>query len=245
MANEGGLWSYHRGRWNTTKFVLRCLSFVLSIGIIGVSVNEGIRVLGLPGYGWRFYVDWWFTLPIALISIGVDCAELTFSFLWKRNPGLHPGWHIGIELALLGGNLVALIFISSTIPSEGAYYYDPNLPRFLQSLAVAVVTLLGIFTINRFVLFVIACVDTHRYHTAAQVELIVQTLRQQNLNDPTTAAIIHNAMYPTSYINHRQSIPLQELPKTTSSAHDHSDGSTLQPELPENHKFLADLRPSL
>jgi hypothetical protein len=38
---------------------------------------------------------------------------LTFAFIWKRNPGIHPGCHIAAELVILGGNLVAFIFIGS------------------------------------------------------------------------------------------------------------------------------------
>ncbi|KAI1120772.1 hypothetical protein F5Y10DRAFT_117242 [Nemania abortiva] len=235
MADKGELWSYHQGRWNATKLALRCLSFVLSIVIIGLSANQGVRVSNLSEDHWGFYINWYFTLPITLISIGTDGTELMFSFLWKRNPGLHPGWHIGIELALLGGNIVALIFISTTIPGDYTYYYFPDFPRDLGHIIIATVAFLGIFTVNRFILFVIACVDTHRYHTAAQVQLIVQTLRQQNLNDPTTAAIIHNSMYPT---NNSKPVPLQDLPQAVRP----SDEATLYPELPENQKFLGDLR---
>ncbi|KAJ8133495.1 hypothetical protein O1611_g129 [Lasiodiplodia mahajangana] len=247
MANEGGLWSHHQGGWNVTKLVLRCLSFVLSIVIIGLSVNEGIRLSGASDAR-RFYTSWWFTLPLALISIGVDGAELIFGFLWKRNPGIHPGWHIGIELVLLGGNIVALIFISSTIPGYYGYYYDdPNFARAISHLLIVTVAFVGIFTVNRFILFVIACVDTHRYHTAAQVQLIVQTLRQQNLNDPATAAIIHqyNSLYPANYTNNPQHIPIPDHPQMARPPYEPSDEVTLYPELPENQKFLADLRPSL
>jgi hypothetical protein len=64
MANKGGLWPYHRGGWNATKLALRCFSFIVSLGVIGTSVNEGIRVANLPDYRWRFSIDWWITVPI-------------------------------------------------------------------------------------------------------------------------------------------------------------------------------------
>ncbi|KAI0096780.1 hypothetical protein GGR51DRAFT_553371 [Nemania sp. FL0031] len=247
MADMGGrLWSHHQGGWNVTKLVLRCFSFVLSIIIIALSVNEGIRVSN--GFNYRsgfFYINWWFTLPVSLISIVADGADLLFGFLWKRNPGIHPGWHIGLELVILGGNIVSLVFISSTIPGYYGYNYDDSFYLTTSHIVIATVAFVGIFTINRFILFVIACVDTHRYHTAAQVQLIVQTLRQQNLNDPTTAAIIHNSLYPASYTKSPQPAYIQDHPPMARPPYRPSDEVTLYPELPENQKFLADLRPSL
>ncbi|KAI1755849.1 hypothetical protein F4782DRAFT_372129 [Xylaria castorea] len=238
MADQGSWWSYHCGKWNATKSILRCISFALSIIVIGLSVSNGVRVRNWSEYQNYFRIDWWFTLPVTLLSIVVDCAELTCTVLRKRNPGIPPGWHIGIELVLLGGNIVALIFIASLIPPEDGYTYGAQAPLSLRPFQIASVSFLGLFTVVRFILFVIACVDTHRYHTAAQVELIVQALRRQNLDDPTTAAIIHNLTYPTNYIDHRQPASSNEFSYTTRPTQDLSDESTLYRELPDNQKFL-------
>ncbi|KAI0434821.1 hypothetical protein F5Y09DRAFT_189541 [Xylaria sp. FL1042] len=235
MAHEGSFWSHHQGRWNATKFVLRSISFVLSIIIIGLSVNTSIRLLEWPAYADWIRLDWWFSLPVTLLSIALDFAELLFSFLWKRNPGLPPGWHIGIELVLLGGNIVALIFLAGSIPVRSFDPFDDS-PYFLRSIKIATLAFIGIFTIIRFILFVIASVDTHRYHTAAQVEMIVQALRQQNIQDPATAALVHNAMYPN-----RPPIPLQEYPQTHRPSQEPYYKPEYYPELPENQKFLGDL----
>ncbi|KAI0805491.1 hypothetical protein GGR55DRAFT_279199 [Xylaria sp. FL0064] len=235
MAHEGGFWSHHQGSWNATKFVLRSISFVLSIIIIGLSVNTGIRLLDWPDYSFWILLDWWFTLPITLLSIALDSAEFLCCFLRKRNPGLPPGWHIGVELVLLGGNIVALVWLARALPSINFNPYGVS-PYFLRSIKVATIAFVAIFTIIRFILFVIACVDTHRYHTAVQVEMIVQALRQQNIQDPATAALVHNAMYPN-----RPPIPLPEYPPPHRPSQEPYYKPEYYPELPENQKFLADL----
>ncbi|KAI0458522.1 hypothetical protein F5B21DRAFT_500419 [Xylaria acuta] len=238
MADKDSWWSYHRGRWNATKFTFRCISFALSIIVIGLSVNNGVRIRNWSEYQIYLQIDWWFTLPVTLLSIVVDCVELTCSILRKRNPGIPPGWHIGIELVVLGGNIVALVFLASVIPRDDEYAYAPWAPLSLRPFQIASVVFLGLFTVVRFILFVIACVDTHRYHTAAQVEMIVQALRRQNLDDPTTAAIIHNLTYPTNQTDYRQPAPFHESPHMTRPTQDLSDESMLYRELPDNQKFL-------
>ncbi|KAJ2997650.1 hypothetical protein NUW58_g590 [Xylaria curta] len=235
MADEDGWWSYHRGTWNTTKFVLRCISFALSIVVIGLSVETGIRVSNWSAFSFYDRVDWWFTLPVTLLSIILDCSELALSVVRKRNPAVPPGWHIGLELVLFGGNLVALVFIGSIVPPEGVQRLQTPFPGGVRPLRIAMLTVLGIFTTVRFILFVIACVDTHRYHTAAQVELIVQALRRQNLDDPTAGATIPNSAYLANYIRN----PQHPRGPPYWPAQMHSDESPLYPELPENQKFLA------
>ncbi|GAP89910.1 hypothetical protein SAMD00023353_4400140 [Rosellinia necatrix] len=243
MDNIADFWSYHRGRWNATKLRLRCISLVVSILAIALSVNQSLRLLAWDEYrdsgGSYYYLFYYFALPVTIIGTALDITELTFSVLRKRNPGLHPGWHIGVELALLGGNIAALIFTSISIPMDYSPYYQSEVPAGVTPVSIAAVSFLGLFAIIRFTLFIMGSIDTHRYHTAAQVELIVQTLRQQNLSDPTTAAIIHNSLYPKSYINHHQQpIPLQEFPHPIRPSHDLSGDGAFYPELPENQKFL-------
>ncbi|GAW15626.1 hypothetical protein ANO14919_050430 [Xylariales sp. No.14919] len=237
MADEGGgdFWSYHQGRWNATKLGFRCFSFVVSIIIIGIAVNDSLRILEWSNdYG--FLLDWYFTLPVTLFSITLDSIELAFTAFWKRNPGLHPGFHIGTELALLGGNITAFIFLSSSIPTENDYYYIPSLSREVRPLKIAVLSFLGVFTTTRFILFVMGSVDTHRHHTAAQVEMIVRALRQQNIDGPVSAAQVHNAIHPN-----RQPIPLQEFPPAIRPSQDTYNKPEYYRELPDNQKFLGDL----
>ncbi|KAI1158538.1 hypothetical protein F5B18DRAFT_83745 [Nemania serpens] len=246
MADKGELWSFHQGRWNATKLVLRFLSLILSIIIVAVSVPDGILISDWSDYNSYPYADWWFTLPITLISTSLDCAELAASIVWKRNPGLHPGCHIGGEVALLGGNLVAFAFISPSVDVVHTWYYDSTFPGSVGPLKAALIVFLGFFIIDRFILFVIACVETHRHHATAQIELIVEALRQHNIDnigDPAAAAIIHNSLYPTSHLPDRQ--PVHEIPPKTRPVHEPGDDAIFYRELPDNQKFLANLRSTL
>ncbi|KAI3327114.1 hypothetical protein HD806DRAFT_383224 [Xylariaceae sp. AK1471] len=259
MANAATLLSCHRGRWNVIKLCLRCISFVLSILIIGLSVNEGIRKRSWyeshPG-GSPFGYAWWFCLPITLLSISLDGYELTSTVIRKRSPGIHPGWHVGVEIVLLGGNIVALIFISSQF-SEFAnwdvYVYGQSYfpPISLRPLKIAIVAVVGVFTLIRFILFIFACVDTERYLTTARVELIVQVLRQQNINgDPAAAPIINNSIHPQVTQHRNQAYydkptSLEGPPHTIWSPTQLSSEPAFYPELPENTKFLAAQMPRL
>ncbi|KAI1203508.1 hypothetical protein F5X97DRAFT_283165 [Nemania serpens] len=250
MANKGGLWSYHQGRWNITKLVLRSISLVLGFALVGVSVPDALLVSEWSGYNSYPTPDWWFILPIIIVSTGLDCAELASSIVWKRNPGLHPGCHIAGELVILGGNLVAFSFISPSVDISTTWYYDSTFPRAVGPLKAALIAFLGLFTADRFILFVIACVDTHRHHATAQVELIVKALRQHNIGDhnirdPATAEIIHNSLYPPSHPNNRQPVPVHEFPPKTRPVHEPGDDAIFYRELPDNQKFLGSLHSNL
>ncbi|KAI1109685.1 hypothetical protein F5Y14DRAFT_394489 [Nemania sp. NC0429] len=245
MANRDELWSYHRGRWNTTKLILRNISLILSVVLVAVSIPDGILVthwsqsLSYPS------IDYWFTLPIAIVSTFLDCAELAASVVWKRNPGLHPGCHVAGEIILLGGNAVAFAFITPSVDIMSTWYYDSTFPTAVGPLKAALVTVLGLFTIDRLILFTMACMDTHRHHANAQVEMIVQALRQHNLGDPAIAAILQNSSYAAAYPNDRQPVPAHEpWPKPQPVRVSDSDAS-YHPELPENQKFLASIRSNL
>lgn len=50
------------------KLVMRCISFVISIVMIGLSVNASIRLMEWSGYadfgGSYTYLTWWFAVPV-------------------------------------------------------------------------------------------------------------------------------------------------------------------------------------
>ncbi|KAI1181079.1 hypothetical protein F4777DRAFT_953 [Nemania sp. FL0916] len=248
VASKATWWSYHESGWNRSKLILRCCSFLLSIIVLGISAREGVRVDYWQNYDVYLYRDWLFTVPLTLFSIALDGVELVLGTLWKRNPGVHPGWHVGGELAILGGNITALIFLGSTVPTNYDLFgqpFDPY-PTEARNLMIGIIVFLGLFTADRFVLFVIACVDTHWHHTAAQVEFIVKTLRQQTANDPATAAIIHS-LHPSNHIGYRQPLQDLHLPQMAQPAYkpNSGDNSEFYLELPENQKFLANIRDNL
>ncbi|KAK5626810.1 hypothetical protein RRF57_002525 [Xylaria bambusicola] len=234
---EGSFLSYHQGSWNRTKLVFRSISFVLGIIIISLSAADGVRILEI---GNTSLLEWAYTFPVVFITFALDAAELGFSFLWKRNPGIRSGWHIGAELVLLGGNSVVIFAISQRLPPGYGWYSAEYMGALITSLKIAIITFVGILAIDRLILFVMACVDTHRHHTAVQVQMIVQALRQQNMNDPTTAGLVNNAMYLEP-----QGIPPQGYPQMPRPSHEPYLKPEYYRELPENQKFQGDIRRQL
>jgi hypothetical protein len=93
-------------------------------------------------------------------------------------------------------------------------------------------------------LFVIACLDTHSHTTNAQVQLIVQALRQQDNDKPAAYnnTIFQQAIEQMNHPDYGRQNPLQELP--IRSPQELSNESGFYPELPGNQKFLVELPPS-
>lgn len=54
----------HEGRWNVTKLVLRSISFVIGVVIIGLSGDDGRRLMMIEDGDPSFLYDWSFTFPI-------------------------------------------------------------------------------------------------------------------------------------------------------------------------------------
>jgi hypothetical protein len=74
---------------------------------------------------------------------------LLFAAIRNRNPGIHPGWPVGIELVIFGGNIVAAFFIASEFREFGDPYLYPYygpLPLFLRPLKIAILFFVGVFT---------------------------------------------------------------------------------------------------
>ncbi|KAI0201819.1 hypothetical protein F4808DRAFT_99592 [Astrocystis sublimbata] len=254
MAGKHNWWSYHQGPWNATKCILRCVSFVSIVIATGLTIENGVR----PGLPSRLGIDWWITLPYAIPSIIVDSIELTCSILRKRNPGIPPGWHIGAELVLIGGCLVALVFLSSAILSATYGYRSVDNPLApplsFRSSQIADVTFIVLFLLVRVILLVFASVDTHRYRQAAEVKLIARALRRQNLDESLTAMILHNLTNPKNPQSPKNQIDLEQPPPSHDFDFVHkmlpmpypNDESAQYRELPDNTKFLStDLPPRI
>jgi hypothetical protein len=103
-------------------------------------------------------------------------------------------------------------------------------------------------SIIRFALFTTAVTDTHngrRTHESAKVDRIVQALRQERIDNPTTATRANNlasreAFEYANHIYHGMPIPIQELPHTIRSPQELSNESSYYPELPTTQDFSAD-----
>ncbi|KAI8630804.1 hypothetical protein F5Y19DRAFT_426431 [Xylariaceae sp. FL1651] len=243
--------SHHQGSWNIAKLTLRCTSFVISVVLIGLSADEGVRtaiwVKATPQFYHFATPGWYFCLPIALYSIILDSTELICAFMRKRNPGISSGWHVGAELFLLGGYVVALSFLRFSLADNSDIYFKHIPPKILASLDISLISFTAAFSAVRFVLFVMACIDTHRYNNATQIERILHALRQADIDEKGKTSS-SQATENTSYTYHATPVPPQEPlkpPVAKKSPQEPSEEAAFNFEIEANQKFPVELSTEL
>ncbi|KAJ8121894.1 hypothetical protein ONZ43_g1772 [Nemania bipapillata] len=106
----------------------------------------------------------------ALYSTHLDISELMSSHMLKRNPGMPLSWYLVSELALVIANIIVIGFTSTYLEYRHSY---PS--RFNYAINVTpVLVFTWFFSITRLALFVMACIDMHRYLAAKKVERALQ-----------------------------------------------------------------------
>ncbi|KAI0115552.1 hypothetical protein GGR51DRAFT_576568 [Nemania sp. FL0031] len=176
----------------------------------------------------------------------LDSVEIALTFTWKRNPGAHPGWSIGLEILFLGLMAGGLAIVSANW-DEIHYYEDADLEciEFLLPGRLTIIIFLTLATVTRAALLVCASIDTHRQYVASTVERYVSrtveevsaVLRRQNYENG--AAFIDTRNF--SYGYHNLLIQTQELPEAPRFPQELSNESPYQPELPGSTKFPVEL----
>ncbi|KAH9990070.1 hypothetical protein F4779DRAFT_610182 [Xylariaceae sp. FL0662B] len=236
--------SDNQGTWNNAKLALRCSNFVVCIIMIGISADKqtDTSTLNVP--------NWYFCLPIALISILWDAAELIVVRVRKRNPGILPGWHVAIDFAIFGGTVTALSFVAMDLSYVFGPWASETHPttKATQSRTSALLGFIALFCIVRFVLFVLACIETHRRNRAAQVERVLKALRQTdgNIKETPLAYRANDPLYQQvhGYTNdayHGQHIPTQELSATIRYPQELSSEPAFHAEMPGDRVFPVEL----
>ncbi|RYP46965.1 hypothetical protein DL768_006888 [Monosporascus sp. mg162] len=165
--------------WTISKLVLTGLSLCWALLILLLSL-----VFSMEGGTARATAV--YAAPITIVALLWNSAELTTYFIRSRKDsntrrGIHPGAHIGMHLcfwlACVFGILLTLMVVLSTATMISqcnaddnedsfceAYYYDnvQNRKNFYIPCLWAMLAMWCLALINHFVLFVLACVDTHQ-----------------------------------------------------------------------------------
>ncbi|KAI1386237.1 uncharacterized protein F4822DRAFT_431110 [Hypoxylon trugodes] len=167
--------------WTVTKLVLTILTLVFAIVIMALSC--ALLPEGGDGEGYAL-----FGLPISIASILWNGAELiTYAVRARKNVkrGIHPGAHVGLHLcfwiACVFGVFFAVGISISTrsmirecadYDSDSRYYYNycdsygyrdtEYMNNTYLPLTQSVIAFFCMITITHFVLFVLACIDTHK-----------------------------------------------------------------------------------
>ncbi|KAK3936160.1 hypothetical protein QBC46DRAFT_395844 [Diplogelasinospora grovesii] len=233
-----------RGCGYYTKIILRLLSILLCIGVIATQVATVIQIQ--QEYH-RVADVFYFTVPPCLLAIAWDKLEFIVSCC-RRGRGIHPGAHVGVNLILwlgffgVGGNVLraagdiasisaqAKDYLNSSsdgTDTEGDYngftwddvqVYDGYAVK--GRVAGALLCLIGLI---RFVLFVIACIDTDRRRKAkrmARSVVVVEPHRNSVASIPLTnmstpqpydpVTMIPPSHPPPQYYEHAGKQPLQQ-----------------------------------
>ncbi|KAI0023954.1 hypothetical protein F4780DRAFT_686180 [Xylariomycetidae sp. FL0641] len=170
-ARESKLVVYYQGRRNMTKFAMRCFSMLVSIIAISLSASDD-QYFYFTG---RAY--YWCT-PILLIPLLWDVVELVTIRVRGRNPGILSGWHVGVELVAFTACVLAIAFVALEYEEMVLNFDHPETPMEWKHRMLVLLALLALITVDRFGLFVFACVETYRRNESHKVEAIVRALRQ-------------------------------------------------------------------
>ncbi|KAI1823664.1 hypothetical protein F4861DRAFT_308847 [Xylaria intraflava] len=228
MADQSSFWSPHRGGLRAAKIYPRIFSLVCTIVVIALSA--AVSVINSRSTSIKYHVlfPWWSSIVPVIVGVIFDATELALVKSKNRNPGAHPGWHVGVELLLTGGGITVAIFIASQIPVP-RYSLIYNFPDSFVPLSTALAVFLGLFTGLRFYLFVIACIETDRRRKAQALQ------RQKEQEAAKKRDSIHSE---TNWTYHEQADARLERPETALSSQTPNTKYESYPESPEDQKFL-------
>ncbi|KAI1327474.1 hypothetical protein F5Y16DRAFT_191007 [Xylariaceae sp. FL0255] len=167
--------------WIGTRIALTAISIVLAIIILGLTA-------ALTASEWASFVAL-YGFVIAAVSIIWNSAELiTYCVRVRKQTrrGIHPGAHVALHLVFWLVGILAIIFTVFILLSTADYTsycqneieYDEEYPEYsydddcedqLNSLnnvvypeLIALTVFFGLWLIDHFVLFVLACIETSR-----------------------------------------------------------------------------------
>ncbi|KAH6647372.1 hypothetical protein BKA67DRAFT_577257 [Truncatella angustata] len=154
-------------KWNRIKLILRSISLIFEIAVIGLAVP--IKEL---------YV----IIPV-LFAFLWDISEI-ISICVRRSlsKGIKAGAHVGCDLLLFMGCTVVTVFIVvSTWTYQRSWYDFRNTDYYADYrrsylIMVASCPLLSLITLLHFTLFVRACVEVHRRRKDRRIQQLVMAM---------------------------------------------------------------------
>ncbi|KAL7625250.1 hypothetical protein AAE478_004465 [Parahypoxylon ruwenzoriense] len=218
--------SKYQESWDTVKLVLRIMSFIIGLGLLGVSLALFVAPKGFSSHPIL-------GTSLAAAALLYDFAEFITSCARNRKSGIKPSVSLGFELVLSIGGLVlsALLVIYTMSSWEWNAYYTTNrsggthVPNFVTDgylwfgLAIAVNMLCFILSLIHLVLFVRDCVEVDRERKAKKALKTAHALQAVR-----EAAI---ASYATADLDSQGFSRI--LPETTEMAMSHDLPATTKP----------------
>ncbi|KAI1409318.1 hypothetical protein F5Y13DRAFT_170160 [Hypoxylon sp. FL1857] len=201
--------------WTLSKLILTIFLIILAIVILALScafLGEGGDAEWSAAYA----------LPITILSILWNAAELiTYAVRSRKDVkrGIHPGAHVGLHLCFwLACVFAVLITVSMSLSvqviledcaeeanSRYSYYsycddYGYNNPSYMNNTYLpmirAMTALFCLMTIDHFILFVVACIDTHKRNLLKPAGIVMPAAPPAGMYYPPPPPAPGAAPYP-------------------------------------------------
>ncbi|KAB5578007.1 hypothetical protein GE09DRAFT_537156 [Coniochaeta sp. 2T2.1] len=178
-------------KWHVAKIVLGSISIVASIVLWAIAIVVLAQFASDNEY---YYDSWQLTFEVGFVFTAAGLAILwqaaEFITIWasSTNHGIHPGANVALHLIIWLVAILAVGFLATFVSFDldqlsrirnnsnnsgsGSSYYDnydaPTFARLVQ-LEETLLAFSALLVVLHFVLFVRACVETHRYNNSSLV----------------------------------------------------------------------------
>ncbi|MCJ1450046.1 hypothetical protein MMC28_000374 [Mycoblastus sanguinarius] len=169
-------------RWPIKLGIRAASTFFAFIAMILFAVTTS---LSITNYGGN---DWTDGLPLAPVLLALIYNPL-YLFLLVRRHGrpIHPGWHVAVDLLIWGLAIPAIVFsvgvgwfwvwqpvildVDGFVPCDDWNYWSEECQPLIYTLGrmeIAANVFLAFILIIHFILFVFACIATHKWRKASK-----------------------------------------------------------------------------
>jgi len=156
--------------WYIFKVILRVLSVLICLAVVGVAVSTVVDIK--LKYGVVINIAY-YASPPAIILLIWDAVEF-IALCARKGQGIHPGAHVAVELIMWIActSIAGLAFVYAygiDKEAKAGEYYTVEEEGLLKGIAMKTRVLSGLLclvALVRFILFVRACVETHRRRMA-------------------------------------------------------------------------------
>ncbi|KAK3688184.1 hypothetical protein B0T22DRAFT_439744 [Podospora appendiculata] len=158
-------------KWRNAKLFLATVSIICSILIIAVAIAAGAISSR------DFYYD-----DIGDINLGISGTAAGLALVWltadllvitctRHRRGMHPGAQVAFHLIIWLIALNAAVFSGIFVDYAGyyPYWYSSQQTSTLQGLRLTTVIFTILLTLIHFILFVRACIETHKVNTIGKI----------------------------------------------------------------------------
>lgn len=222
-------------KWNVAKVVLRCISLFLSI----VDVGELIAIeTGRNG------LDYWPSVAYPVLSGFILWDVIEFVVILVRgkiSKGIHPGFHVGVELILWLGSVLTVAAQGyradwGQLAGSESYLEERDLAIWAR-VALTQFIFLSVLLFLRFVFFVRACIEVDRRKKDRRLQQLVIAIQKQGrdpqdiplaalravreTNEITSSTVLHALSTATRSTTQSSSTAVSPTPTPTQSQSHH------------------------